>query len=105
MEAEIAALRVELAALRAMCPPGSIVIPPPDWQAKPQDVSLGSRVSITMYDAPDGVKWTVAVYDLFEEGEADLAGAHAKSWATLAEALGGVVVNHSPDAGKMVEAE
>lgn len=103
MEAEIAALRAEIATLRAQCPPGSIVIPPPDWQAEPRDVTRGA-VSITMYDAPDGVGWTTAVYDVFVQGEADLlSGAQAKSWATLAEALGGVVVDHSPDAGKMVQ--
>lgn len=102
MEAEIAALRAELAALRALCPVGSIVIPPPDWQTEPRDVTRGNA-SITMYDAQDGVGWTTAVYDVLVQGEADLSGAQAKSWAALAEALGGVVVaDHLPEGGKMV---
>ncbi len=105
MEAEIAALRAELAALRALCPVGSIVIPPPDWQAEPQDVTRGTA-SITMYETRDGLGWTVAVYDVLEFGEcrqSNLRNVQTGAWAALAEALGGVVVaDHSPDAGNMV---
>ena len=105
MEAEIAALRAELAALRALCPTGSIVIPPPDWQSGTVDVGRATIDIVSVPKRPKERTWDLRMYSWSQSGGALKDEVQAEAWTALAEALGGVVANHSPEVGNMVEAE
>ena len=91
--------------LRAPCPPGSIVIPPPVWADSGLTLrSMRANVGReTLYAYPD--KWEVSGdYGDDESGPAEtMEQAQAAAVAAVAEWLGGVVVaDHLPDAGKKV---
>ena len=102
----------QLAALRALCPPGSIVIPPPQWDKAEFDGSEAAMGSATLCVEPHSRRkgafgWVVAVDDCsrVSDGHASksIGDAQIQALNAWAKAIGGTVVgDHSPDAGKKV---
>ena len=87
----------ELAAMRAQCPLGSIVIPPARWIGDTAEVGRAEIEVACHPKHPRDLGWSIGCYSWSAESDGyapvSVEEVRAEVWAALADAVGGRVVN------------